>query len=91
MGRTWWSVPSVPQICTTEERSNIWTTLGTESQNQLLPHHKILKFSWLSYSTTRKAQQPADKPTMWIQTSSLLSPLTTWTQIMQNAPTVIAI
>lgn len=43
---------------------NMWIALGKESQNQLLPHHKILNCIWLSHNTTNKANRTADKPTM---------------------------
>lgn len=48
----------------TDRRSNIWIALGTESKNQLLPHHKSLNCIWLSHNTTNKADRTADKPTM---------------------------
>lgn len=44
--------------------SNIWFAPGTESLNQLLPHHKNLYCSWLSHNTTNKAHRAADKPTL---------------------------
>lgn len=47
-----------------DRESNIWIALGTESLNQLLPHHKNLYCFWLSHNTTNKAHRTADKPTM---------------------------
>lgn len=59
-----------PQPSWTTER-NIWTALGTDS-NQFLPHHKNLNCTWLSHNTTNIAQQTADKTTMMVFVSALL-------------------
>lgn len=66
-----WSLNSQTTVFFKSTERNIWTALGTDS-NQFLLHHKKLNYTWLSHNTTNTARQTADKTTMMVFVSSLL-------------------